>query len=79
MGFWGKAFEVGMKAVENLNEQAIKKQQEFQRSMDHASTRSDQQLIQDIKDDSFFGPSHMDKLAAKKTLMERHPERFKKK
>lgn len=80
MGFWNKALDVGKKAVIHLNEEAIKKQKQMERSMDRASTRTDKQLIQDINDNgSFLGPSHMDKLAAKKQLMDRHPERFKKK
>lgn len=80
MGFFDKAFDIGKKAVTHLNEEAIKKQKEIDRSMDRASARTDNQLIQDIKaDNSFFGPSSMDKLAAKKKLVERHPDKFLKK
>jgi hypothetical protein len=79
MGFWDKAFDIGKKAVVHLNEEAIKKQQQIDRSVERASTRTDKQLVQDIKDNSFLGPSTMDKYAAKKELMDRHPEKFRKK
>jgi len=78
MGFWDKAFDAGKKVANHLSEEAIKKQEQLNNSMDRASRRTDQQLVRDIKDDSFFGPSSMDKLAAKKELMNRYPERFKK-
>lgn len=78
VGFWDKAFKVGKNVATHLSEEAIKKQKQIQQSTERASSRTDQQLIQDIKDTSFFGASPTDKMAAKRELMNRHPERFNK-